>query len=40
MMAMNQSVPSVSQLVGLIKRNLEGQFSNVTVVGEISNLSL
>lgn len=37
---MNQTTPSVSQLISQIKRNLEGQFSNVTVVGEISNLSL
>lgn len=37
---MNQKVPSVTDLVSAIKRNLEGSFRNVTVVGEVTNLSL
>ncbi|EQC45308.1 exodeoxyribonuclease VII large subunit [Bacteriovorax sp. Seq25_V] len=36
---MNLNVPSVSVLVNQIKRNLEASFRNVTVVGEITNLS-
>jgi exodeoxyribonuclease VII large subunit len=37
---MNQKVPSVTDLVSAIKRNLEGSFRNVSVVGEVTNLSL
>jgi len=37
---MNQKVPTVTDLVSAIKRNLEGSFRNVTVVGEVTNLSL
>ena len=33
-------IQSVSQLVGKIKNSLEGQFRQVTVEGEITNLSL
>jgi exodeoxyribonuclease VII large subunit len=36
---MDIKVPSVTQLVSQIKRNLEGSFRNVNVVGEITNLS-
>lgn len=36
---MQSNVPTVSQVVGQIKTTLEGQFSSVAVVGEITNLS-
>ncbi|OIQ19053.1 MAG: exodeoxyribonuclease VII large subunit [Bacteriovorax sp. MedPE-SWde] len=36
---MNQKVPSVTDLISAIKKNLEGGFRNVTVVGEVTNLS-
>lgn len=37
---MNRNVPTVTDLVSAIKRNLEGSFRNVSVMGEITNLSL
>ena len=36
---MDQRIPSVTDLVSQIKRNLEGSFRNVMVVGEVTNLS-
>lgn len=36
---MLENVPSVTDLVNQIKNNLEGQFRNVTIVGEVTNLS-
>jgi exodeoxyribonuclease VII large subunit len=36
---MNVNPPTVSQVVGSIKKYLEGQFRTVEVIGEVSNLS-
>lgn len=36
---MAQNIPTVTDLVSSIKRNLEGSFRNVMVVGEVTNLS-
>lgn len=36
---MLENVPSVTDLVNQIKNNLEGQFRNVIIVGEVTNLS-
>ncbi|MFG1505291.1 exodeoxyribonuclease VII large subunit [Halobacteriovorax sp. ZH5_bin.2] len=36
---MNNKVPSVSQLVNHIKKNLESNYQNISVTGEVSNLS-
>ncbi len=36
---MNNKVPSVSQLVNHIKNNLEKNYQNISVTGEVSNLS-
>lgn len=36
---MNNNIPSVSQLVTHIKNNLESNYQNISVTGEVSNLS-
>ena len=36
---MLDNIPSVTELVNQIKNNLEGAFRNITIVGEVTNLS-